>query len=395
MKHMFYSLTLISATTSAVIFLLLSLKNVSLIYLGRHLYDGISSNDNVDGAINTSNYNVGRKGLNILVFARKRTGSTMTGQFFSKHPNNFFFYEPGRIVAQHFSGIGTENWEKLEDFRPQLLCFLDGIYSCNFTNHEHLLLDLNNTSLYTNRGEYPGSTLTIGSITRYCKSKKNVVTKVLRLYDIFLAAPLLRKHDVKVIHLIRDPRGMIKSRELFRKTTKNSSIPGELHMNQNMKNEVKDYCRWIDTNYLVSRNAPDWFRKNYMLIRYEDIVERPLIFVTKLYEFVGLPIDDTMDGITENILGKKPGNSQAWRKGFTFENVKEIEELCATRIWYMFGYKLVGSPKMLRDNSTSLVVDMELDSYADYSDSGRHRQKRQNIGSPRQSKKNCLLDFRK
>ncbi|XP_077978637.1 carbohydrate sulfotransferase 3-like [Glandiceps talaboti] len=308
-----------------------------------------------------------QKGSKIMVFARKRIGSSMTGELFGRHPDCFYFYEPGRIVAQHVSNIGTEKWEDLEDFRHQLLSFLDGIYSCNFTNHEYMMSDLQDTGLYRIQGKFPSpNNLTIQSITNYCKSKKSVVTKVLRLYNIFLAAPLLIKHDIKVIHLIRDPRGMIKSREFFRNYSKALSTPGEIHINEHMEGEIVDYCRWLDTNYLVSRHAPDWFKNNYMLVRYEDIVEHPDTVVPKLYEFVGMPTDDVMKSITEDVLGKKTGNAQAWRNGVTFDNVKKIQNLCPTRVWNMFGYKLVNSPALLKDNSSSLVVNMKLDKYSDY-----------------------------
>ncbi|XP_077978625.1 carbohydrate sulfotransferase 2-like [Glandiceps talaboti] len=303
-----------------------------------------------------------RKGKMVMIFSRKRSGSRMTGELFSRHPDCFYFYEPGRIIAQHVSTLAAEKWENLEDFRPLLLSFLDGVYSCNFTHH--MMSDLYSTNLYTIRGNYPSpNNLTIQSITNYCMSKKNVVTKVLRLYNIFLAAPLLIKHDIKIIHLIRDPRGMIKSRELFREHSKALSTPGEFHMNGMLKEEIVDYCRWLDTNYLVSRHAPDWFRNNYMLVRYEDIVEHPGKVVPKLYEFVGMPTDDVMERISKDIIGDIPGNAQAWRNGVTYENVKQIQGLCPVRIWNMFGYKLLDSPDMLNDNSSSLVVDMNLESY--------------------------------
>ncbi|XP_077978648.1 carbohydrate sulfotransferase 5-like [Glandiceps talaboti] len=368
MKTRRYGVLLTLVIISAI-FIALGSKFIPTIRFKGRGSDFKPSQNDVDENVHLTADTIGRKGTNIMIFARKRTGSTMTGELFSIHPDCFYVYEPGRIVAQHVSRISFENWESLEDFRPQVMNFLDGIYSCNFTNHEYMMSDLNDTNLYRNRGRYPSpNNLTIRSITNYCKSKKNVVTKVLRLYNIFLAAPLLIKHDIKVIHLIRDPRGMIKSRELFRKRSKALSTPGEFHINEHMEEEIADYCRWLDTNYLVSRHAPDWFRNNYMLVRYEDIAEDPGTMVPKLYEFVGMPTDDVMDRISKDIIGEKPGNAQAWRNGVTFDNVKEIQKLCPTRIWNMFGYKLVDNSDMLTDNSINLVTKMDLDSYFNYND---------------------------
>ncbi|XP_070567312.1 carbohydrate sulfotransferase 3-like [Ptychodera flava] len=299
------------------------------------------------------------RGTRIMVFARKRSGSSVTGSYIGKNPDFFYFYEPGRIVSRHIAGIGGERFDFLEKIRPQLLSFLDGIYSCNFTGHKYFISDMNETPLYRNKGAYPlKAPLSIDNITQYCLSKKHIVTKVLRLYNLLLAAPLLRKYNIKVIHLVRDPRGLVKSREMFEATSKFTATEGELHLNDRLEGELVDYCRWMETNYLQALNAPSWLRTNYMLVRYEDIAARPEEVVPKLYEFIGVSAKKFIKSAIQTISNSKPGNGEAWRNGVTFENVQKMQALCPERIWKMFGYRLVNSIEMLHDSNTSLVEDM-------------------------------------
>ncbi|XP_070579257.1 carbohydrate sulfotransferase 3-like [Ptychodera flava] len=298
--------------------------------------------------------------VNVMIHARKRSGSSVTGTFFGKNPDFFYFYEPGWIVSHQVRGITREDFEFLETIRPQLLSFLDGIYSCNFTQHEYFIEDVNNVNIFRVNSELPfeSGPMTIDKITRFCLSKKHVITKVLRIYNIISAAPLIRKHDIKVIFLVRDPRGLTKSRETFYPGSKGLVKEGELYLSDRLRTEIVDYCRWLEVNYMAISNGPDWLRNNTRLVRYEDIFQRPLDIVPQLYEFTGIATDDVIRNVTEEVSDQKPGNAEAWRKGVTFKNVQAMQGLCPDRVWKMFGYRLVDSAEILHNDDVSLVETM-------------------------------------
>ncbi|XP_077979649.1 carbohydrate sulfotransferase 1-like [Glandiceps talaboti] len=303
------------------------------------------------------------QGTNLLIFALKRSGSSVTGTLFAKHTNFFYFYEPDMIVANNvLGGFAREDFESMEMIRPQLMGFLDAIYTCNFTKHEYFISDINEITLFWRQGNFPFQPpITIEDMTKLCRSKDYIATKVLRIYNILWIAPLLRKHNIKVIHLVRDPRGLIKSREMFEMSSRNFFEKDKLNFTDRLKKELVNYCKWMDTNYMVARYGPDWLRNNYLLVRYEDIADNPWAVIPQMYKFIGVQSNDVVHDIIAKVTSKKSGNAQAWRQGVTYENVMDMQACCPERIWKMFGYKLVSSAEMLANTKISLVEDMPAD----------------------------------
>ncbi|XP_006812646.1 carbohydrate sulfotransferase 5-like [Saccoglossus kowalevskii] len=300
--------------------------------------------------------------VNILVFARKRTGSKLTARYIASHPDVFYVYEPGFMVADHFTKMkGKESNEFLEGIRPKLIDFLDSIFHCNFTSHPYFIWYLNNVDMFEKRGEYNLThPITMETITDLCVSKRHKLVKVIRLDRLLLTEPLLKRHNVKVIHLVRDPRGTAKSRKEFEGSLKKLAGNEDQSLERDvLEKEIGDVCKWMEVNYADGKEGSKWMKKNYMWVRYEDIADRPWMAVPKMYNFLNLSLPITIDEVMNSKMEFLPNNGEAWRTHAQFKTVKMIQEICGTSIFEKFGYQIVNASRELVSRDNELVIHME------------------------------------
>nr|XP_006812647.1 PREDICTED: carbohydrate sulfotransferase 1-like [Saccoglossus kowalevskii] len=293
--------------------------------------------------------------IRVLVHARMRSGSSLTARYIGYHPDFFYAYEPGWMIAHQLPGTQTadDSFSALEKMRPHLISVLQGIYSCDFSKHEYFVRYLNKISFFRSYVRLPlPPPITTHDITRFCESKEHILVKTIRLYNIFQIANIIKTQNVKVIHLVRDPRGMASSRELFQHLETNQSL-----FHGTLERTIKESCMWMEANYMVEINAPKWMKSNYILVRYEDIADSPRKWVPKLYDFIGMQTTaEQVDNMIQIETSNRPNNGQAWRHKLTYTQVKRIQELCPANVFKMFGYALVDTEEQLKGNS-SLVLD--------------------------------------
>ncbi|XP_006812722.1 carbohydrate sulfotransferase 1-like [Saccoglossus kowalevskii] len=205
-------------------------------------------------------------------------------------------------------------------------------------------------------------------ITSVCLSKSHRLIKVCRLYSLLEAEDLIKRDDIRIIFLVRDPRGMAASRMRFTNITTpnehfNQVIYGEFKLHPKMEEVVSDYCHWLKVNYFTPLEHPVWLKHKYMMIRYEDLERKRKETVTKIYNFIGLKMRfDVLNSIFGD--GEQfeqydlTDNSEQWRHKLKMEEVVRIQEVCSSDIFKMFSYISVANEKQLLDNTTSLVGDL-------------------------------------
>ena len=86
--------------------------------------------------------------------------------------------------------------------------------------------------------------------------------------------------NFRVIHLIRDPRAVVLSRREF-----DNSGRGKYSMGDMVK-EAKLYCRTVVRDVQVRRKLEKRFPGKIINIIYEDLVQEPLRYTEKIYEFL-------------------------------------------------------------------------------------------------------------
>jgi hypothetical protein len=116
----------------------------------------------------------------------------------------------------------------------------------------------------------------MSELTTSCKAAKLRAAKEVWT-DMRLVLSLLRRGTgFKVVHLIRDPRGMLVSRERYDKG----------HMIN--KQHVLETCTRLSTDVATYKQLAAEFPGDSIQIRYEDLVQWPKKVATQVYTMVGL-----------------------------------------------------------------------------------------------------------
>ncbi|XP_006825977.1 carbohydrate sulfotransferase 1-like [Saccoglossus kowalevskii] len=313
-----------------------------------------------------------QNGTRVLIVSRFRTGSTITERFLSRNPDFFGVHEPGgmlqRALKKH---ILQDSYDKLSDIREDLLDFMHDIYNCNFTGHPYFIDSLNNIWYYVLRSYLtylPRPNITNEAVTGICKSKPHKVIKVCRLYSILEAERLVTEDNVKIIFIVRDPRGMAPSRMKFTKlfTPEENFYEvehREFKLHSKMEDLMLDYCNWLKLNHLAISELPDWLKDRYLIIRYEDMERQLRQTLQIIYNFVGVQFrNDVMRSVLQEVeefeVFEKGNNGERWRNKLKIEEVLRVQELCSSKLFADFGYKLVNNQLELIDTKTSLVNDL-------------------------------------
>lgn len=173
---------------------------------------------------------------------------------------------------------------------------------------------------------------------------------------------------LKVIQVVRDPRGVFMSR-ISLKTKYNLALtkyPGVL------QKEARDLCnRGVEDVRFVQKayaTHPDVIKNNYLLVRYEDLTANATYYVNKIYDFIGLAPDDVVstwakqatdavkpktDKLTNSEKKQQSGHfgtardnpketALAWRDKITPEILTAINEKCGD-YYDVFKYPLNAS----------------------------------------------------
>lgn len=162
----------------------------------------------------------------IVILARMRTGSTLLGEIFNQNPSLFFIYEP-LISIDPLLRSGHVDVSQHGNISSDLLL---GYSRCQFReNLTRSWLRWNGGSVRNSKivslcEKPPGpksryrncSAITVDDMRNICRqSHQRVCIKTIRS-DLDYFKPLVEAGiNVKIIHLVRDPRGTANSRRLY------------------------------------------------------------------------------------------------------------------------------------------------------------------------------------
>ncbi|MGH0189752.1 UNVERIFIED_CONTAM: hypothetical protein FKN15_038241 [Acipenser sinensis] len=226
-----------------------------------------------------------------------------------------------------------------------------------------------------------------------CLKYSTVVIKGVRILDISVLAPLMEDPslDVKVIHLVRDPRAVANSRIKSRhglirenlqvvrsRDPKLRRIPFVDPNHKMNKKDGSDYhsigameviCDRTTKTLRTALNPPGWLKGKYMLVRYEDLVEDPVKTVRGVYRFVNLSASHDIESFALNMTSGSSSSSKpfivssrnatqaasAWRTVLSFQQIKQVEDYCHHAMTFL-GYERVKTAGEIKDLSKSLLT---------------------------------------
>nr|XP_054769772.1 carbohydrate sulfotransferase 3-like [Lytechinus pictus] len=317
----------------------------------------------------------------IVILARMRTGSTLIGEIFNQNPSLFFIFEP-LISIDPLLRSGYVNVSQHKNISTQLLL---NYTRCEFQeNLTQSWLKWNGGSVRSNKivplckrpsrpqSSYRNCTLvTVDDMRNICShSHRRFCIKTIRA-DLDYFKPLIDAGvNVKIIHLVRDPRGTANSRRLYYNFSKphlpRTTTTGHLRFKgkldslgllgdypDHVVHTIPRLCQWTrDSIHQVQNEKPSWLRNRYKLVRYEDFALDPLRAAHQIYDFVGLEFPPA---VIEWIVTNTRSNDQRsvklfsthknsietayrWRQSLRPLQVRQVEQICHTTM-KLLGYK--------------------------------------------------------
>lgn len=214
-----------------------------------------------------------------------------------------------------------------------------------------------------------------------CDIHSHVVLKAVRFFEIESLYPLLQDPslDLRIIHLVRDPRAVTRSREqsanAFMKddaiVLENRHMPAAEGQYQVMQKICRSHVR---INERAILKPPPFLKGRYKMVRFEDMVRDPLGQINEMYKFVGLEMTKQLgEWIYTVTHGKGTGTkkeafeitsrdaadvSQAWRTTLPYNKVKRIQEVCKGAM-SLLGYRAVNTEKEQKKLDIDLLVPQE------------------------------------
>ncbi|KAH3728408.1 hypothetical protein DPMN_054364 [Dreissena polymorpha] len=126
-----------------------------------------------------------------------------------------------------------------------------------------------------------------------CLTPNTIILKVIRM-SIEQAITLLPFFpNMKIIHLVRDPRAIINSRQVVGETTKNDFNAANLQL---------DICSRLEKDLSGTKFLMTFDPSIIKLVQYEDIAEHPVEAAEDLYAFAGLTFDDKIESFVKTKL---------------------------------------------------------------------------------------------
>ncbi|EPQ10501.1 Carbohydrate sulfotransferase 1 [Myotis brandtii] len=316
----------------------------------------------------TFTYNLSRK-THILILATTRSGSSFVGQLFNQHLDVFYLFEPlyhvqntliprftqGRSPADRRVMLGASR-DLLRSlptwcWRKATACASDCVRKCGLLN------------------------LTVAA--EACRERSHVAIKTVRVPEVNDLRALVEdpRLNLKVIQLVRDPRGILASRsETFRDTYRlwrlwygTGRKPYNLDVTQ-LTTVCEDFSNSVATGLM----RPSWLKGKYMLVRYEDLARNPMKKTEEIYGFLGIPLDSHVARWIQNntqgdpALGKhkygtvrnSAATAEKWRFRLSYDIVAFAQNACQ-RVLAQLGYRMAASEEELKNPAISLVEERD------------------------------------
>ncbi|XP_072176546.1 carbohydrate sulfotransferase 1-like [Diadema setosum] len=366
------------------------------------------------------------KPIFIVLLGRMRTGSSLIGEIFNQNENIGFLYEPLHAVCE-WSKNGAIPRSQFHSASAKLL---QNISRCEFPSnfissivhwptgggwHSRLIQPV---CAATNRCRYATPKMLYDRCSEFVKYRG---VKTIRA-DFDTLLPIIKDDsvDVRILHLLRDPRGTANSRrEVYAKegnslkwrlTARRPRYPPRrgsptyplrqnpyfprstsLHTRPYYQprsrleqtgilnsadvfpflNTIPAYCNWLRSTVKVAQSKPEWLRGRYKLVRYEEFANEPIRATEDIYRFLRMDLPSSVrEWLSKNtqsaskpkdkLYGLHRNSSEVvfkWRSEMTSHEATQVERECGD-IMEKLGYKRTSGKLRLSDLSKSLLLPL-------------------------------------
>ncbi|XP_013419072.1 carbohydrate sulfotransferase 1-like [Lingula anatina] len=288
----------------------------------------------------------------VLIFGYYRSGSSFIGEMFNRNPNALYIFEPlfNIINAQQpkASDIAFLNGTKMsaDDVGTQRIFFhsLIGLFDCDTSR---IPLSVLWSPMYINKDRMmhmrrftqctKRNTVKIISspclpiYKDICEKATVKAIKCVRLNDINITENFLQTNPgIRVIHLLRDPRGAL-----------SSGLTTGAFRSVGAKRAALDLCERMKNNLVNGRRIQKRYPGRFFEIRYEDVAENPLKMISYVYKVLSLSITEDIkqtfmrlangskaDGAYGTVRTDSNATAHAWKTKINPEVKQTIDSIC-------------------------------------------------------------------
>ncbi|CAG9858453.1 unnamed protein product [Phyllotreta striolata] len=278
----------------------------------------------------------GGKPIRTIIITTWRSGSTFLGDILNSVPGNYYHYEP--LLEYEIVRIrGYPYAERaLRTLKNLLHCDYKKLRSYLRYGRSHVYLFTHNTRLWDQCEQFPSYCWNPNFLSQFCKLFPFQSMKSVRL-SLDLAENLLEDSslNVKVILLIRDPRGTLQSRK------HRDWCPGNPDCDQPL-----NLCSDMVSDYLAAGKLKKKYSDRFRALRYEDLSLNPYEIVQELFSFLGLHFHNSVKqflnshtrvnigGVSSTFRDSKSAPFH-WKTDLNYTEIQAIEEVCedAMKLW--------------------------------------------------------------
>ena len=322
------------------------------------------------------------KRMNIIVISFPRSGSSFLGDIFNHHPAVFYLFEPLRTVQKLFSGDSLFEFDfSSPSYQNMVFKVFEDINNCKFArdifgrylNQQNLRrrLALSSPFCVRNGTSTVCQKLETRQFEDACKNNYIVFAAKILTPRILNSSGKWNKNlfemcssngarECKIIHLVRDPRAVVRSLKALAFFRRSHDPRRELSW------YAEKVCHQMESDIKIGKLMKEFWPDGYKLIRFEDLARNPLGVVNELYKFTGIEMLDSVEKWLQETTRINHGNAFStsrnskqvvsnWRTKMSPASVQIVEKYCG-RLMRQLNYTLTGmSPKKQLNFDISLI----------------------------------------
>ncbi|XP_045199088.2 carbohydrate sulfotransferase 3-like [Mercenaria mercenaria] len=234
----------------------------------------------------------------IVIVAYGRSGSTFTGSIFREIPGAFYLYEPNRSLP--FTKV-RDNTVTLSYFYKKTSLYDmtwktgDLLYAINLWLRCDLssfcmpisLERMSTPNVHGCCGQNRAFNTCLQAEEIYCKKAPVKVLKFIKLRMKYLLRFLQVYPNMRVIHLVRDPRGIFNSRWVKERHT-------------DWKLIVQRHCSRLIEDLTYSKRITVQYPNRLLIVSYENLANEPIKTAREMFQFASLNFSNYITRFLEN-----------------------------------------------------------------------------------------------
>ncbi|XP_064486839.1 carbohydrate sulfotransferase 3-like isoform X2 [Ornithodoros turicata] len=288
----------------------------------------------------------------VIIVTYFRSGSTFLGDILQTHPRSFYHFEPLHMYSNDARTDGQKARDGVALIKRILQCqFRQSSAYMNWVQKEkNQFLFRRNRFLWSHCGIRSPLCFKTEYVTRICERAPLHVMKITRL-SVAQVKDLVEDKQfgsAKIVHLVRDPRGILASRKLL-DWCRSSNCSDYRHLCGEMRLDLDAF------DELQRAHPSQVFR-----VRYEDVSLNPENSTRSLFKGLGLPYSANVlmflkthtsahkvDSL--NPYSTRRNSSSVpfqWMKKLDFEYILEVQKSCKD-VLFRLGYKDIDNAEQL------------------------------------------------